>query len=114
MVISQVYDLTLPSHHAEAMQRTCIVTFRNLLDNRHGLDRRCPGCRRWASTDLAGLVAAGLEDRPIGANRPRCRKCGSLGEWKVRPPMPQIADTERQQSYNGLIKSAAKLPPVGC
>lgn len=34
----------------------------------------------------AALV--GLGERRIQACRPRCRKCGSLGAWQVRPPVP--------------------------
>jgi hypothetical protein len=49
-----------------------------------------PGCSRWATTDLAGLVRTGLGDRPKQACRPRCRICGSLGEWLVRPSVPKI------------------------
>ncbi|MDQ5880830.1 MAG: hypothetical protein QG616_660 [Pseudomonadota bacterium] len=65
-------------------------TFRALLEHRHDLACYCPGCRRWASTDLAGIVALGLGDRPISDCRPLCRVCGHRGEWQVRPPLPKF------------------------
>jgi len=69
--------------------------FASLLQHGHGLDCWCPGCRRWANCDLAALLRAGLGDRPVGANRPRCRKCGSVGRWQVRAPMPRFDGFEQ-------------------
>ena len=60
------------------MQRIDLSTFRGLLNNGHGLDCYCRGCRRWASTDLVGLVRAGLGDRLIPASRPNVRIAESL------------------------------------
>ena len=76
------------------MQRINLSTFRGLLDNGHGLDCWCPGCRMWAATDLAMLVVHGLGDRPIKDCRPKYRKCGSAGEWQVRAPVPKFAGFE--------------------
>jgi hypothetical protein len=72
------------------MQRIDRSTFRGLLDCGHGLECYYGGCRSWASADLAGFwLRAGLGDRRIQAGNPRCRTCGSIGEWQVRPPVPQ-------------------------
>ena len=87
--------MSLPAHHAQAMQRIDLSTFRGLLDHGHGLACYCPGCRRWAKTDLAALVAAGIGDRLIQASRPRCRECGSIGDWQVRAPVPQFGGFEK-------------------
>lgn len=71
-----------------AMLSARLDTFRALLEHHHVLACYCPGCRRWASVNLSQLVALGLGDRPIQTARPRCRKCGNLGEWQLRPPAP--------------------------
>jgi hypothetical protein len=81
---------TLPCDHAQAMQRIDLSMFRGLLENGHGLDCYCPGCRQWAHANLPDLVRQGLGDRLIRESRPRCRKCGSSGEWQVRPPVPRF------------------------
>ena len=57
----------------------------------HGSDgrscsRSCGRCR--TSGTGPSFVRDGFGDRPIHAARPRCRKCGSMGEWQVRPPTP--------------------------
>jgi hypothetical protein len=70
------------------MEPIRLDTFRAFLKHGHRLDCYCRGCRRWASTDLAALVAAGLGDRLIRRCRPRYRKCGSIGEWQVKPLVP--------------------------
>lgn len=75
------------------MKSIRIDTFRELLEHQYELTCWCPGCRRWAATDLAMLVREGLGDRPIQACKPRCRKCGSRGQWQVRPPAPPAPRT---------------------
>ena len=49
-------------HHAPPMQRIEIRTFRQILERNHELACFCPGCRRWATCNLAELVANGLGD----------------------------------------------------
>lgn len=65
-----------------------IDTFRALLVHQYDLACWCPGCRRWATCDLAMLVRNGMGDRAIQVCKPRCRKCGSRGQWQVRPLVP--------------------------
>jgi hypothetical protein len=77
------------AHHALAMKRIEVSTFRQTLENGYKLDCWCSGCRRWAC-NLAEFVMRGLGDRNPAACRPRCRKCGSLGQWQVKPPLPQF------------------------
>jgi hypothetical protein len=43
---------------------TRLITFRDFLENRQGLDCDCPGCRRTAYTDVAMLIRNGLETDP--------------------------------------------------
>lgn len=93
--VMQLHTLTPLEHHAPVMDPIRLDTFGALLDHDHGLDCWCPGCRRWAACNLAALVAAGLGDSLIAANRPRCRKCGSIGEWQVRPPIPSFGGFEQ-------------------
>ena len=77
----QAHALTLTSDHAPAMHPdpTRLITFRDFLENRQGLDCYCPGCRRSAWTDVQRLARNGLGDRPVKRCRPRCRKCGRVG-----------------------------------
>ncbi len=86
----RAHRLTLPRDHAPAMERIEIRTFRQILERNHKLDCWCPGCRRWATCNLAELVAAGLGDRDPALCRPRCRLCGMVGEWQLRPPVPEF------------------------
>lgn len=79
----------MPQH--PGMRAIRIDTFASLLKHGYGLDCYCPGCQRWASTDLAMLVRNGLGDRPAHRCRPRCRKCGELGRWQVKAPVPTVA-----------------------
>jgi hypothetical protein len=67
---------------------TRLITFRDFLENRQGLECYCPGCRRTAWTDVAMLVSNGLGDREVKRYRPRCRKCGSVGIWSFSGPLP--------------------------
>ena len=76
------------AHHAASMKPIEIRTFRQILERNHQLASFCPVCRRWATCNLAELVANGLGDSDPGHCRPRCRKCRSIGEWQVRPPVP--------------------------
>lgn len=76
------------THHALTMQAIRLDTFRALLEHEYQVGCWCPGCRRWATTDLAMLVRNGLGDRSITACKARCRKCGMEGQWQVRPPCP--------------------------
>lgn len=82
------HPATLPG-----MRGADLSTFAGLLDHGHELACWCPGCRRWASCDLAMLVRNGLGERRITECRPRCRLCGSRGEWQVRPRVPQLGKT---------------------
>lgn len=75
------------------MQSVRLDTFRALLEHEHELACWCPGCRRWATTDLAMLVREGLGDRSIMGCKARCRKCGMEGQWQVRPPVPSAPKT---------------------
>ena len=81
--------LSLAAHHARAMHPdpTRLITFRDFLDNRQGLECYCPGCRRTAYTDVAMLVLNGLGDRQVKRYRPRCRKCGNSGIWSFSGPL---------------------------
>ena len=82
------------------MEQINLSTFSGLHRHRHELACYCAGCRRWASTDLAQVIALGLGDRPITAHRPRCRRCGAVGEWQVRPPVPAFGgypDTPKEK-----------------
>lgn len=74
-----------------------VATFGQLLDCGYVLACYCRGCRRWASANLADLVAHGLGDEPIAERRPRCRLCGSRGDWQVRPPKPPISTAQPGQ-----------------
>ena len=86
---NRAHALSLVAHHAPAMHPdpTRLITFRDFLDNRQGLECYCPGCRRTAYTDVAMLVLNDLEDRNVKGYRPRCRKCGRPAA--VTPLMPQ-------------------------
>lgn len=53
------------------MRQIRLDTFRGQLENGHGLDCWCPGCRRWAATDLAEHVRQGPGDRLIRNYQPR-------------------------------------------
>lgn len=66
-------------------------TFAALLEHRHGLDAFCSHCERWASVDLAGLVAKGQGGRTFIGHRPVCGECGSPGHYQLRPPIPQVS-----------------------
>ena len=77
-------------HHAPPMQRIEIRTFRQILERNHELACFCPGCRRWATCNLAELVANGLGDYDPRNCRPKCRKCGSVSEWQLRPSLPSF------------------------
>lgn len=85
--------LTLPGDHAPAMHPdpTRLITFRDFLENRQGLECYCLGCTRTAHTDVAMLVDEGLGDRQVKRYRPTCRKCGSLGIWSFTGPLPAQA-----------------------
>ena len=72
------------------MQEIRLDTFAKLLEQGYGLSCWCPGCRRWASCDLAMLCRNGMGDRPIMGARARCRKCGSEGNWQVLAPVPKL------------------------
>lgn len=99
------HTLSLSVHHAPVLDSIRLDTCRALLEHGYGLDCWCSGCRRWASYDLAGLVAAGLGYRPILACRPRCRLCAALGKWQVRPASPTIdALPEKAQARRQLTK----------
>ena len=86
----QAFPLTHLPHHARGMEPISLATFAGLLSNCNELACHGLGRRRRASTNLAQVIALGLGDRPITAHRPRCRKCGSTGEWQVRPPIPKF------------------------
>ena len=81
------------AHHSWAMQSIRLDTFRALLEHEYQVGCWCPGCRRWATTDLEMLVRNGLGDRSITACKARCRKCGMEGQWQVRPPTPVAPTT---------------------
>jgi hypothetical protein len=76
--------------HSPAMTEIKVATFRQLLKHSCSLWCWCPGCKRDAHCDIARLVLHGLAERQIDQCRPRCRKCGDLGEWQVRPPLPKF------------------------
>jgi hypothetical protein len=88
--------VSLSRHHARAMQPTRIDTFADFLKHNYELACFCPGCRRWASCDFVALVAAGMGDRQVRKSRPKCRKCGSRGEWQVRAPAPTLDSVGKQ------------------
>jgi hypothetical protein len=54
------------------MQRIDLSTFRGLVERNHELACFCPGCRRWATSDLAMLVRNGLGDRHMPEVRESC------------------------------------------
>jgi hypothetical protein len=83
------HALSLAGHHAQAMYSdpSRLITFRDCLENRQGLDCYCPGCRRRAYTDVRMLVLNGLGDRNVKRYRPRCRRCGSIGIWSFTGPL---------------------------
>jgi hypothetical protein len=76
--------------HTPVMERIEVRTFRQILEREYQLACFCPGCRRWATCDLAMLDRNGLGDRDVSRLHPRCRKCGSLGQWQVRGPMADV------------------------
>lgn len=85
--------MSLTRHHALTMPRVIdLSTFAGLLRRNHSLGCYCPRCRRWATCDLAMLVRNGLGNRRITECKPKCRVCGSRGDWQVRPP-PFRTDT---------------------
>lgn len=69
----QAHPLSLAAHHAALMKLIEIRTFRQILARDHELACFCPGCRQWATCDLAELVANGLGDCEPRHCRPRCR-----------------------------------------
>lgn len=68
---------------------TRLVTFRDFLKNGQGLNCWCPGCQRYAYTDVAMLVRNGIGNREVKRCRPRCRKCGKVGVWSFTGPVPR-------------------------
>ena len=73
------------------MQEIRLDTFAGLLERGYSLQCWCSACRRWASCNIRELVENGLGKRDPLRCRPRCRKCGSIGSWQVRAPMPEFA-----------------------
>ena len=67
-----------------------ISTFEQLNLQDYGLALYCIACDRWGEADLRKLVDAGLGARSITEARFRCRKCASLVEKQVRPPVPKL------------------------
>lgn len=56
-----------------------LSTFASLLEHDHVLACYCPGCRRWASTNLSQLVPPSASG--IGQYRPPDRVAGSAEAW---------------------------------
>lgn len=82
-----------------------LCTFRDYLDARATLAVWCPGCRRPAACNLRALVAAGMGDRVVDRSRPRCRLCGSLGQWR------NVRDAPTPAGSPGLDGGAPKPRP---
>jgi hypothetical protein len=89
-----------------------LSTFAGLLTRNHNLAAWCPGCCRWATCDLKMLVRNGLDDRQIHRCRPRCRICGSLGEWQLRALVPSLDRQSRRRVYLSLSRQLRRT--VNC
>lgn len=60
--ILRAHPLTPQAHHAPDMHPdpTALLTFGDFLRREQGLECYCPGCKRYAYTDVAMLVRSGL------------------------------------------------------
>ena len=67
-----------------------VSTIEQLNQQDYGLALYCIACDRWGEADLRALVDTGLGARSITEARFRCRKCASLVEKQVRPPVPKL------------------------
>ncbi len=65
------------------MSAIVLDTYAALLANQHGLDAFCSPCQRWAAINLAELVAQGRGQESAIGRKPRCRDCGTLGQFQV-------------------------------
>lgn len=68
-----------------------LSTLAGLLEFRHEIGVYCVSCRRWSVIDLEAIVAQGRGTMPVTALRPRCRRCGQIGEKQIRPPRPDFS-----------------------
>jgi hypothetical protein len=62
-------------------------TLRALHEHDHQLAAYCATCERWAVLDLERLIADGRGEFRFVGRKPRCRDCGTPGEWQLRPPV---------------------------
>ena len=62
-------------------------TLRALHERDHKLAAYCSTCQRWAVLDLERLIADGRGEYCFVGRKPRCRDCGTAGEWQLRPPV---------------------------
>lgn len=92
------------------MQPIILRTFSDYLEHGHGLACWCPGCRRFASCDLAELVRNGLGNRDPATCRPRCRVCGATGEWRVQGPVPLGPDLGGRQAIQAAPQRSNVVP----
>src|SRR5262245_24642671 len=81
--LMQKHSLVGISNHYVTGESAEAMTFRQILASRFSLACFCPGCRRTAACSLEFLMANGLGDSETSACRPKCRKCGHKGEWRI-------------------------------
>ena len=58
-----------------------------LHEHGHQLACHCVRCDRWALLDLAAMINAGHDERPLPITV-RCQLCGESGQVQARPIMP--------------------------
>jgi len=62
-------------------------TLRALHERDHKLAAYCSHCQRWEVLDLPRLIEQGRGGYRFVGHPPRCRVCGELGQWQLRPPV---------------------------
>lgn len=67
-----------------------LLTFGELLSQKHSLGLYCVECDRWGEANLDQLIRSGLGDRQLTDARFRCRDCGAVVEKQLRPPVPTL------------------------
>ena len=64
-----------------------VNTFAALHANQHALAAWCSTGERWVMIDLAQLIAEGRGHESFIGRKPRCRECGTPGQYQLRPPV---------------------------
>jgi hypothetical protein len=57
------------------------VRFKDAVADRKSLGCYCPGCKKIAIVTVSKIHELELADVLIKSVNPRCRKCGSRGQW---------------------------------